>query len=159
MFDVTNLRVVQPHEVAPGTLLLSGAHYSDPPTFVFAAGDQVFWFEFGGNKPFNGYQMANNLHPFVVAGAPRLLVDLENTISPTRSDIPIGSAVLIGDRPCFAIKINHGTAYVGVDGQIVDDPRSYDRLVAFPAWRLDVLADGDDDWRTVVKAPAVEQTK
>src|SRR5690348_10291702 len=36
MIDISALRVAQPHEVEPGTLLLGGAHYSDPPTFVFA---------------------------------------------------------------------------------------------------------------------------
>jgi hypothetical protein len=154
MLDITELRVVQPHEMEPGTLLLTGAHYSDPPIFIFTIGEEKFWFEVGGKRGFQGRAMAINLHPCIVGAPPKLIVDIGTTISPTRSDIPPGSAVLIGDEPCFAIQINYGTAYVRIDGQLIDQPRSYDRLVAFPRWQLVVPGFGIDKWKVIHDARA-----
>jgi hypothetical protein len=154
MLEITELSVVQPHEVAPGTLLLSGAHYDDPAVFVFEANAQSFWVEFGGSKPFQGYRMANNLHPYIAGGQPRLLIDIASKVSPSRSDIPAGTALLIGSDPFVAIRIDYGTAYVGLDGQLAEDPRSYERLVGFSRWRMVVPAFGQDQWMTVYESEA-----
>ena len=156
LINIRDLSVVQPHECEPGSLLIGGAHYSDPPAYIFALGEALHWFEFAGTQAFNGFAMANNLHPHLRAGPSTLLVDVDNLISPTRSDIPTGSVVLIGEEACFAIRINHGTAYVTLGGQVMADPQSYDRLVAFPRWQLVVPAFGDDEWQIVHDAGAEE---
>lgn len=149
MIQLTDLRVVQPNEMEPGTFLLGGAHYDDPPMFVFAIGENRYWFELGGRRPFQTAGMANNLHPYLLSTQPRLLVNTNTTVSPTRSDIPPGSAVLIGEQAFVAVGLNHGTIYVGLDGQVRDEPRSYERLVAFATWRLVVPAFGHDEWQVI----------
>jgi hypothetical protein len=146
MIAITELRVVQPHDTEAGTLLLGGAHYDDPPMFVFKIGEEKFRFDLGGKKPFKGEAMAINLHPYILSGSPTLLVDSDERISPTQGDIPIGSVVLIGDEACMVITINHGTSYVRIDGERVEDPTSYDRIVAFPKWQLVVPSFGDGEW-------------
>ena len=149
MIDITELSVVKPHEVEPGTLLLAGADYSEPPTFIFAVGEQLFFYECRGARPFVGCRMADNLDPYISSGPATLLVDVDTMIRPRHADVALGSAVLIGDEPCVAIRINNAIAYVRTDGQIIDDPESYERVVAFPRWRFVVPALGDQGWKTV----------
>lgn len=152
MIDISDLSVVKPHEVEPGTVLLGGAHFDDPPMFIFRFRETRFWFELSGARPFIGHAMAVNLHPYIMAGNPTLLVDVGSIASPQRGDIPLGAAVLIDDEACFSIQLNYGTAYVRTDGTMIEDPRSFDKLVAFTRWQLVVPAFGEDEWLIVHEA-------
>ena len=152
MFPVDQLSIVQPHLVQPGTVLLGGAQYNYPPMFVFEIGEEKFRFDFDtGKEGFTAMAMAINLSRYFHAGEATVLVDLASTVSPTRSDIPLGSVVLIGDTVCFAIKINYGTAYVTLEGALLEDPRSYENIVAFAKWKIVVPA-LDDEWHMVYEA-------
>ena len=115
MFPVDKLKIVQPHLMLPGAVLLGGAQYNNPPMFIFQNGEEKFYFDLAGSENgFRGMKMAINLSRYFYAGDAKVLVDLESTISPTRSDIPIGSVALIGDTACFVAKIGFATARNGV---------------------------------------------
>lgn len=157
MIAITELSVVKPHEVDPGTLLISGAHYDHPPMFVFALGDERYRFDLGGTDAFNAFGMAKNLHPYIRAGEPILVVDLDSKVSPARSNIPEGSVALIGSKAHFVIRMNYGTAYIEIGGKMIDDPKSYDNFVAFTRWQL-MVPSYDDKLLTVIEASVEKPT-
>lgn len=148
MLPITRLSMINPNDAEPGTLLIGCGHYDRPPMFVFEFGENKFRFDFGEGgdhtEGFIGLPMAMNLSQYLYAGEPTVLVDVNSRISPTRSDIPYGSIALFGDVATFVIKLGYGTAYVRIDGSVLDDPRAYENLVAFGHWTITIPANGED---------------
>jgi len=85
--------------------------------------------------------------PWLLAAGARIDVEQGSIVSPFRNDIPAGAVCIMGDQPCLAARYNHSEIYISLRTGEPIRP-GYDRLIAFPHWKLSI--DGADDDRHVL---------
>ena len=159
LIPLDKLKLEFPHQSQPGTLLFQDARYDRPPLFICKIGEQQAAFQFApqAQKGFMVDAVAQGMGLWLSAGEPQILVDPTSTISPTRSDIPLGAACIMEGDIRFAVKHNHATFYAGLDGSLTH-PENYDTFVAFAKWKIQVAAAADEMF-TVYEADLPRVTK
>ncbi len=137
MIPISKLKVVQPHDVPSGTLLVRNARYDRAPMLVLGSGNDghLLRFDTSEKAGFNLMKMAVNLGPHLAVDEFQIQVDMDFLISPTRSDIPFGAMCLTGDQQLIKVKVNHATAFATVNGELVNEP-SFDDFAAFAKWQI-----------------------
>lgn len=157
MLPIQQLRIASPHDVEPGALLFN-ARYDRSPRIVCALGDDRFVMDLDieferpiqreGPRGFQPRKMAINFGPHIVIDEFDIEVDYNETISPNKSDIPLGALCLDGEDWLIKADMNYHSIYVGLDGQIRQEG-TFDNFAAFAKWR--VLARNGDKSVTLVE--------